>query len=125
MKRLNVSAFFLACLLLPVFEGSAAEPSLHRGPADCEVKYAKFPRVFLDVSPIAIQRVLDIFFAISCTREKVQVLHRGGDSKCRGHRKSNNEFVNFAITCAGSELNASGIDVRLTGESPHGSRWSS
>ena len=64
MKRLKISVLFPACLLFLLLEGSAAEQSPYGGTDDCEVKYAKLPRVFLDVSPIAIQRVLD---ALYCT----------------------------------------------------------
>ena len=64
MKRLSPSRFFLACFLLQVFEDSETAQNVHRGPEHCEVRYVKHQRVFLDVSPIAIQTVLD---ALYCT----------------------------------------------------------
>ena len=70
MKRLNISAFFLACLLFLVFEGSAPE----QGADHCEVRYAKHPRVFLDVSPIAIQRVLDALYCTFLCTDNVRCL---------------------------------------------------
>ena len=71
MKRLNISALFLACLLLLVFEDSAPEQSFHRGPERSHANYIKHPRVFLDVSPIAIKRVLDaLHCAMQCSRNE-------------------------------------------------------
>ena len=63
MKRLNISVFFLACLLLLVFQDSVPEQNFHRGPEYSHANFVKHPRVFLNVSPIAIQRVLDALYS--------------------------------------------------------------
>ena len=67
MKPQNISVFFLTSLLLLVFEDSAPEQNFHRGTDHSHGNFVKHPRVFLDVSPIATQRVLDaLYCAFEC-----------------------------------------------------------
>ena len=72
MKRgLNVTVAFLACLLFLVFEDSAPEQNFRRESEHSHASFVRHPRMFLNVSPVAIKRVLDaLHCAMQCLRDE-------------------------------------------------------